>query len=236
MPRRMFSSQIVDSDAFLDMPSSAQALYFHLGMRADDDGFVGNPRKILKMVGGNDDDLRLLVAKRFLLSFESGVVVIKHWLIHNLIRGDRYHETQYLEEKKTLTIKENKSYTEIDKPSVIPNDNQLATEVRLGKVRLGKVNKEREIVVSSETPSQIFKSFLKEPEEIISFLVSKGLDREMVEREIKKFISYWTEPNKSGTKQRWELEKTFELKRRLNTWFGNSQKYNKINNNRIVKI
>src|SRR5436305_1269125 len=105
--RRMFSPQIVDSDAFLDMPQSSQLLYFHLAMRADDDGFVGNPKKILRIIGGNDDDLRVLILKRFVLAFQSGVVVIKHWRIHNLIRADRYNETKYLDEKTQLSIKEN---------------------------------------------------------------------------------------------------------------------------------
>lgn len=108
----MFSPQIIDSDAFLDMSSAAQALYFHLGMRADDDGFIGNPKKILRMVGGNDDDLKILVAKRFVLVFETGVIVIKHWRINNLIRKDWYKETVYLEEKKLLRLKQNGSYTE----------------------------------------------------------------------------------------------------------------------------
>lgn len=131
----MFSPQIVDSDAFLELPSSSQNLYFHLGMRADDDGFVGNPRKIMKVVGGSEDDLKILIAKRFLLVFENGVVVIKHWRIHNLIRADRYHETVYRDEKSRLLIKDNGSYTE-----VIPNGNQMATMAT--EVRLGKVNKE----------------------------------------------------------------------------------------------
>ena len=99
--RRMFSPDIVDSDAFLDMPTSSQLLYFHLGMRADDDGFV-NPNKIMRMVGANSDDLKVLLTKRFLLLFEGGVVVIKHWLIHNLIRADVYKENLYKKEKQTL--------------------------------------------------------------------------------------------------------------------------------------
>lgn len=135
--RRMFSQQIVDSDAFLDMPQSSQLLYFHLAMRADDDGFIGNPKKILKMVSGNDDDMKILIVKRFLLTFESGVVVIKHWRIHNLIRLDRYHATKYTEEKKTLIIKENGAYTD----NWQPVGNQLATESSLGKSSLGKEDK-----------------------------------------------------------------------------------------------
>jgi hypothetical protein len=113
MARRLFSTQIVDSDAFLDMSASAQNLYFHLGMRADDDGFVGNPKKISRICGANDDDLKILVVKRFLLTFESGVVVVKHWLIHNLIRADLYKETQYKKEKSTLGLNENGAYTEL---------------------------------------------------------------------------------------------------------------------------
>ena len=117
--RRMFTMQIVDSDAFLDMPLSAQALYFHLNMRADDDGFINNPRKIQRMINASDDDLRVLIAKRFLLAFESGVIVIKHWRMHNILRRDRYTPTQYQEELAQLGIKDNGSYTE--------SGNQLAT-------------------------------------------------------------------------------------------------------------
>ncbi|MDD4279935.1 MAG: replisome organizer, partial [Candidatus Sumerlaeales bacterium] len=109
--RRMFSKQIIDSDAFLDMGASAQSLYFHLAMRADDDGFVNNPKKIQRMIGAADDDLKILIAKRFVIMFESGVIVIKHWRMHNYIRADRYNETAYIDEKSQLKIKENGSYT-----------------------------------------------------------------------------------------------------------------------------
>ena len=87
--RRMFSKLIIDSDMFLDMPLSTQALYFHLSMRADDDGFVNNPKKIQRMIGCNDDDLKVLITKKFIIPFESGICVIKHWKIHNYIRNDR---------------------------------------------------------------------------------------------------------------------------------------------------
>lgn len=110
--RRMFAKTIIDSDAFLDMPLSAQALYFHLSMCADDDGFINNPKKIQRMVGASDDDCKLLLMKRFIIAFESGVVVIKHWKIHNYIQRDRYKPTIYQEEKKLLAEKENKAYTE----------------------------------------------------------------------------------------------------------------------------
>ena len=125
--RRMFSPQIVASEEFLTMPISSQALYFHLGMNADDDGFV-QPKVIMRSIGSGDDDLKVLLTKRFLLHFESGVVVIKHWLIHNLIQKDRYHPTRFQDEKKALYIKENKAYTD--------SVNKMLPEVRLGKVRL----------------------------------------------------------------------------------------------------
>ena len=133
--RRMFAKTIIDSDAFLDMPHSTQLLYFHLSMRADDDGFINNPKKIQRMVGCGDDDLRILIAKNFIIPFESGVVVIKHWRIHNFIRTDRYKETVYQEEKAMLDTKDNKAYT-LCQPLGIPNDNQMETQVRLGKDRL----------------------------------------------------------------------------------------------------
>ena len=109
--RRMFAKTIIDSDAFLDMPMSAQCLYFHLSMRADDDGFVNNPRKIQRMVGASEDDAKILMAKRFIIAFDSGVVVIKHWWIHNYIQKDRYKPTAYVEEKNELQRKTNGAYT-----------------------------------------------------------------------------------------------------------------------------
>lgn len=109
--RRMFSKAIIDSDAFLDMPISSQNLYFHLSMRADDDGFVSNHKKICRMVGAADDDIKVLLTKRFILGFESGLIVIKHWRINNYLRGDRYKSTVYTEEMKLLSIKENGAYT-----------------------------------------------------------------------------------------------------------------------------
>ena len=109
--KRMFTMKICDSDAFLDMPLSTQCLYFHLNMRADDDGFIDNAKRILRLIGASDDDLKLLVAKRFIIPFEDGVMVIKHWRMHNTLSKQRYHETQYLDEKAMLKVKENGSYS-----------------------------------------------------------------------------------------------------------------------------
>jgi hypothetical protein len=135
--RRMFAKTIIDSDTFIDMPLSAQMLYFHLAMRADDDGFVNNPKKIQRMIGAGDDDAKLLVAKRFVLAFDSGVIVIKHWRMHNYLRSDRYKETVYSEEKAQLEVKKNGSYSLINNIG-IPDSNQCETQVRLGKDRIGK--------------------------------------------------------------------------------------------------
>lgn len=130
--RRMFSKKITETDLFLDMPMSSQCLYFHLNMSADDDGFIGNAKTIRRMIGASEDDLKLLLAKEFLFPFDSGVVVVKDWKIHNYIRSDRYNETVYQEEKKQLKQLDNGRY-ELGIPNVIPTVHQMDTQVRLGK-------------------------------------------------------------------------------------------------------
>lgn len=151
--RRMFSLDVIDTDRFLDMPATTQALYFHLGMRADDDGFVSLPKRISNYVGCNEDDIKLLIAKGFIIAFESGVIVITDWKVNNSIRNDRYNKTKYIDELNILNC-ENGAYTITDNVG-IPNDNQMATngipndnqmtyqrypQVRLGKVSIGKDN------------------------------------------------------------------------------------------------
>ena len=136
--RRMFAKTIIDSDAFLDMPLSAQALYFHLSMRADDDGFVNNPKKIQRMIGASDDDCKLLIIKRFILTFESGIIVIKHWKIHNYIQKDRYKETLYKEEKQRLALDEKNAYTEVEKVPCIQDGHEMYTQDRLELVKDSK--------------------------------------------------------------------------------------------------
>lgn len=125
--KRMFSKTIIDSDVFLDMPHSTQLLYFHLSMRADDDGFINNWKNIMRMIGCKDDDLKILITKKFIIPFESGVIVIKHWRIHNYIQNDRYTETKYKEEKSMLSLDENKSYT-IKEGQCIQNVSKLDTQ------------------------------------------------------------------------------------------------------------
>ena len=150
--RRMFAKTIIDSDAFLDMPLSTQALYFHLVMRGDDEGFVNNPKKIMRMVGASDDEMKVLITKRFLIPFESGVVVVKHWFIHNYIQKDRFKRTVYIAERGRLSLKENGSYTEngVDTGCIqnasnmdtgcIQNASNLDAQYKLKETNINKTN------------------------------------------------------------------------------------------------
>lgn len=153
--RRMFAKTIIDSDAFLDMSLSTQALYFHLSMRADDDGFVNNPKKIQRMIGCGDDELKMLVAKKFIIPFESGVCVIKHWRIHNYIQKDRYKETVYKDEKSHLMLKENNAYRYVD-TECIQDVSNLETQVRLGKdsLELGESSLEEDSIRKEKKKSE----------------------------------------------------------------------------------
>ena len=109
--RRMFAKTIIDSDAFIDMPVTARLLYYDLAMRADDDGFVNSPKKIMRMIGASQDDVNILIMRKFILPFDNGIVVIKHWRIHNYIRKDTYKATTYIEQKAMLDTDENNAYT-----------------------------------------------------------------------------------------------------------------------------
>ena len=173
--RRMFSKTIIDSDAFLDMPLSTQALYFHLSMRADDEGFVGNPRKILRMIGASEDDIKILIMKRFILTFDSGIVVIKHWKIHNYIQNDRFKETTYLEEKATLTLDGKKAYTEC-----IHDVSKLEAQDSIGKVSIGKDSIDNKVKKHKVFAPPTF-------EEVLEYAKEKG--REDIAKE---FFEYFT--------------------------------------------
>ena len=139
--RRMFAKTIIDSDAFLDMPVTARLLYYDLSMRADDEGFVNSPKKIMRMIGASEDDLRILAGRKFIIPFESGIVVIKHWKIHNYIRKDMFHKTKYQDEKSMLMLDENNAYSISVTDSLQTCDDIVtnsSTQVRIGKDRLGK--------------------------------------------------------------------------------------------------
>lgn len=118
--KRMFSIRVIDSDDFMDMSATAQLLYFHLALRADDDGFVGNPKTIMRMIGGNIADMQQLIQREYIIAFSDSVVVIRHWRIHNVLRKDTYHETIYTLEKSRLSVDENGAY-------VMNDDGQCAT-------------------------------------------------------------------------------------------------------------
>jgi hypothetical protein len=161
--KRMFSKDITTSDAFREMPPSSQNLYFHLGMEADDDGFVDSSRSLMRGVGASNDDLKILLVKRFLLERNNGIVVVKHWLINNTIRKDRYTPTKHIEAKKELYVKENNAYTERNDSGGLPLGNHLATtgipsgtpeEDRKGKERIGKDRKGKKDIYTSD-----FKNF-----------------------------------------------------------------------------
>lgn len=165
--RRMFAKKITESDAFLDMPSSTQMLYFHLSMNADDDGFVNNPKKIQRMCGASDDDFKLLLAKSFVLLFESGVIVIKHWKMHNYIQADRYRPTDYVEEKSMLGLKKNKAYTlDVNKMDTkciqdVSVGKESIGKESIGKVSIGKVSIDKNSIVKDIKEKDIDKSISK---------------------------------------------------------------------------
>lgn len=191
--RRMFAKTIIDSDAFLDMPLSTQSLYFHLSMRADDDGFINSTKKIQRLLGCTDDDLRILFAKNFIIPFEDGVCVIKHWKIHNLIQKDRYKPTVYGEHKQQLSLKNNNVYTMDTK--WIQNVSILEPQVRLGKVSLGK-----EKLTSSSDAVVITKVIDDCPHQEIIALYHEHLP--MLTQ-----IRSWTDKRRKALKARWSEDK-----------------------------
>lgn len=163
--KRMFTQKIIDSDAFLDMPLSTQALYFHLNMRADDDGFINNPKRIQRTVGASEDDLKLLIAKRFVICFENGVIVIKHWRMHNTLRKDRYNPTTYQEQLAMLEVKDNNAYTEKYDGNQMattwqPNGNHLEPQYSIDKYSKEEISidipdsDEPDVSVSKKKPSK----------------------------------------------------------------------------------
>ena len=155
--KRMFTQKIIDSDAFLDMPLSTQALYFHLNMRADDDGFINNPKRIQRTIGASEDDLKLLIAKRFVICFENGVIVIKHWRMHNTLRKDRYNPTQYQEQYAMLEVKKNSAYTEKGYENQMattwqPSGNHLEPQYSIDKYSVDKSSLVEDNMPASDEP------------------------------------------------------------------------------------
>ena len=231
--RRMFAKTIIDSDAFLDMPITSQLLYFHLSMRADDDGFVNKPKSIMRMIGCKDDDLMLLFGKKFLIPFESGVVVIKHWKIHNYIRRDTYTETKYKEEKATLEMDENNAYRLVGSDPLQLCDESVtgtSTQDRLGKDRLGKVS--IDIMPGAETtPAQPEPQKSSSPV-VITITLNDKTEFEVTEDDVAEWkdlyqavdimqelrkMKGWSDANPSKRKTR------KGIKRFINSWLAKEQ-------------
>jgi hypothetical protein len=198
--RRMISLKIVDTDIFLDMPLTARYLYLEFCTRADDEGFIASPKKILRMVGCSDDDFKILMAKQFIIPFESGVCVIKHWKIHNYIRSDRFTETIYLNEKSLLAVDENSAYVKVHDenthyviPNVIPDVNQVVgsmdTQVRLGKDRLGKVSKGKDRLEEGKGSKETIETLIDAYASPRSELNKTLLDFVEMRKEIKKKLT-----------------------------------------------
>lgn len=208
--KRMFDKAIIETDGFLNISMSAKALYFLLGMEADDEGFV-SPNRVIRLYGGEMGDIKNLIDVGLIIPFHSGVVVITDWKQNNWLDNRRIKPTQYQKEKKMLGLTENNKY-------VLSNGLASAEPVERSRVERSRV----EI-----TPSQQAQSFFSgDIEEIFNLFLGKGIMSEVVlKNEFQKFIAYWTEPNKTGTKQRWEQQKTFEVKRRLVTWLNNVKNY-----------
>lgn len=163
--RRMMSKSIIKSDTFLDMPATTQNLYFHMLLDADDDGFINAPKSIMRMIGAKEDDMKVLVAKQFVIPFESGVVVIKDWKIHNYIQNDRYKPST-LPERDLLNIQKDKTYTL--KSDVSRMDTECIQTVSIGKDRLGKdrIGKDRIDTLCHVSHDDVDKSHI----EIIEYL------------------------------------------------------------------
>ena len=159
--RRMFSKKITETDSFLDMPLSTQALYFHLNLGADDEGFIDRAKAIQRTIGASDDDMKILIAKGFIIPFESGVVVIRHWRIHNYIQADRFQATIHLEEKAQLDYDKSKIASVKPLDECIQNVSKMDTQVRLGEDRLDEDRLDEVIYLNKDDQksfSQIIKS------------------------------------------------------------------------------
>lgn len=221
--RRMFARAIIDSDAFLDMPLSTQALYFHLSMNADDEGFVGNPKKIQKMIGARDDDYQILVSKRFILAFPSGIIVIKHWKINNYIQADRFKATTYVEEKATLTLDLKKAYVER-----IQNVSKMYAQYRIGKDSIGEdsIGGAGESVLTKEDYDELVSNLGKtDADYYIQRIIAFKKKKPEATFETKATILKWAREDKASEKGRaggnvTAAEKTYTAEA-LNAMFDN---------------
>ena len=157
----MFSKKITNSDEFLELPTSSQCLYFHLSMNADDDGFLNNWKSIIRMVGCKDDDMKILIAKRFIIPFDSGVIVIKHWRVNNYLRNDRYTTTEYQKELGQLSLSQSSGYELVEDTNVIGIPLVYPDKIRIEKTREDKI-REKEINKEKENEKRFVKPSIEE--------------------------------------------------------------------------
>lgn len=197
--KRMFDKAITNSDDFLEMPDSSQILYFHLSMNADDDGFINNWKSIMKMTGTKEDDLKLLIAKSYIIIFDTGVIVIRHWRINNYLRQDRYKETKYIEEKNQLTIGNNEEYILneiIGIPVVYPDKNRI--DKNNNNTLKNEIFEQRFKEFYNEYPKKVNKKetlnwFIKhKPNEELFKIIMKSLEEQKKHWKEKKYIPYPT--------------------------------------------
>lgn len=220
----MFDRAIIETDSFLNVSMSAKAIYFLLGMEADDEGFV-SPNRVIRLYGGELGDIKNLIDVGLIIPFQSGVVVITDWKQNNWLDNRRIKPTQYQEEKKQLEVGDNNKYL---------LSNGLANAKRV-EYRGVENSIEQNSRVEGMTPAQEAKDFFNgNVEETFNYFKEKGLPETTLRHEFQKFISYWTEKNKSGTKQRWETERTFEVRRRLATWLDRVKNFTNKKETKII--
>ena len=216
--KRMFDKTITNSDEFLEMPDSSQNLYFHLSMNADDDGFVNNWKSIMRMTGHKEDDLKVLIAKQFIIPFDSGVIVIKHWRINNYLRNDRYIETKYKEEKSKLTLDDNLVYQldtngrhSIDKNRIVKNS------IDKNNIYEQEFNDIWELYPNKKGKSNAFKSFTKALKEGVSVeTIKNGVINYVQYIKLERVEPHYIKHGSTWFNQRcWEDDYT--IKRKLTT-------------------
>lgn len=220
--RRMFAKSIVNSDAFGDMPPSSRLLYFRYGMEADDDGFIINPKQIMRMSGASEDDIRILIAKHYIIPFVSGVIAITHWLVHNAIRKDRYKPTQCIEEKKMIRVNDKKEYflaegnetegVSLWLPDGKPPSNHLEPQVSIGKERIDEERlDECKFMLGKETLSEeIYNTLVKKfGKTIVDEQIQRILSNPYYGCLNEKTISQWCEETRNRSLQTKKIRNSF---------------------------
>lgn len=185
--KRMFAKSIIDSDTFLEMPVSARLLYFDLSMRADDDGFINSPKKIMRMTGATTDDMNVLIARRYIIPFDSGIIVIRHWRINNYLRSDRYHETVHLAEKAQLCLEGNVYYkNDEERPQI---EGGIPLGIPVGDADKNRVDKKRKEYIN--TPQEKKRFVPPTVEQVKEYILSRTNVGEKHPVDPEAFVDYY---------------------------------------------